>query len=209
MDISDRSQEINATLSTVESSVNPVKRRELYFLGHLIKLPPPPSSEIPDRAERSHRVSRGKRSYPTKYHKETRRRRKKTILENQRAERTKLKPQKTRRIVTWNRQSISTTDQNRNRLRRAVELARQQKWKAVLISEIRSEQEGITWLGDKPNQAVVIHSEKCGVLLKQQGLRRYFGRVDSQRTTEKFLRAGHSGADRQDPPHRELSASVK
>ncbi|XP_063722275.1 uncharacterized protein LOC134848689 [Symsagittifera roscoffensis] len=34
-----------------------------------------------------------------------------------------------------------------------------------MISEIRSEQEGIIWLGDKPNQAVVIHSQKCGVLL--------------------------------------------
>ena len=34
-----------------------------------------------------------------------------------------------------------------------------------MISEIRSEQEGIKWLGDKPNQAVVIHSQKCGVLL--------------------------------------------
>ena len=34
-----------------------------------------------------------------------------------------------------------------------------------MISEIRSEQEGIIWLGDKPNQAVVIHSQKCGVFL--------------------------------------------
>ena len=37
-------------------------------------------------------------------------------------------------------------------------------------------------------------------------VRRYSGRVDSQRTTEKFLRAGHSGADRQAPPYRDLSA---
>ena len=67
--------------------------------------------------------------------------------------------------MTWNLQGISTRDQNRSRLRRAVEHARQQKWKAVIISEIRSGQEGIIWLGDKPNQAVVIHSQKCGVLL--------------------------------------------
>ena len=67
--------------------------------------------------------------------------------------------------MTWNLQGISTRDQNRSLLRIAVEHARQQKWKAVMISEIRSEQEGIIWLGDKPNQAVVIHSQKCGVLL--------------------------------------------
>ena len=40
-------------------------------------------------------------------------------------------------------------------------------------------------------------------------VRRYSGRVDSQRTTEKFLRASHSGADRQAPPHRDLSAPVE
>ena len=67
--------------------------------------------------------------------------------------------------MTWNLQGISNRDQNRNRLRRAVEVARQQKRKAVLIFEIRSEQEGIIWLVDKPNHAVAIHSQKCGVLL--------------------------------------------
>ena len=117
----------------------------------------PPSSEVPDRAEGSHRVRKGKQRHPTEDHKETPRRRKKTIRENRRAERTKHKPQKTRRIVTWNLQGISTRDQNRSRLRRAVEHARLQKWKAVMISKIRSGQEGIIWLGDKPNQAVVIH----------------------------------------------------
>ena len=116
-----------------------------------------PSPEVPDRAERYHRVRRGKRRHPTEDHKETRRRRKKTIRENRRAERTKHKLQEIK--------GISTRDQNRSRLRRAVEHARQQKWRAVMISEIRSEQEGIKWLRDKPNQAVVIHSQKCGVLL--------------------------------------------
>ena len=125
----------------------------------------PPSSEVPDRAERSHRVRRGKRRHPTEDHKETRRRRKKTIRENRRAERTKHKPLKTRKVVTWNLQGISTRNQNCSRLRSAVEHARQQKWKAVMISEIRLEQEGIIWLGDKPNQAIVIHSQECGVLL--------------------------------------------
>ena len=67
--------------------------------------------------------------------------------------------------MTWNLQGISTRDQNRNRLRRAVEVARQQKRKAVLIFEICSEQEGIIWLEDKPNHAVAIYSHKCGVLL--------------------------------------------
>ena len=121
---------------------------------------PPPSSEVPDRAERSHRVRRGKRRHPTEDHKETRRRRKRTIRENRRAECTKHKPQKTRRIVTWNLQGISTRDQNRSGLRKAVEHARQQNWKAVMISEIRSDQEGIISLGDIPNQAVVINSQK-------------------------------------------------
>ena len=107
--------------------------------------------------------------------------------------------------MTWNLQGISTRDQNRSRLRRAVEHARQQKWKAVMISEIRSEQEGIKWLGDKPNQAVVIHSQKCGVLLLGDILEEWIASGQQK----KLLRAGHSGADRQAPPHRDLSAPVE
>ena len=67
----------------------------------------PPSSEFSVRAERSHRVRKVKQRHPTEDHKETHRRQKKTIQENRRAERTKHKPQKTRRIVTWNLQGIS------------------------------------------------------------------------------------------------------
>ena len=50
---------------------------------------------------------------------------------------------------------------------------------------MRSEQEGIIWLGDKPKQAVVIHSQNCEILLLGDILEEWIASVHQKRFSER------------------------
>ena len=62
-----------------------------------------------------------------------------------------------------------------------IEIAKQNKWNVVLLSELRSESCGVLYLGQDEDLIVLIHSERAGVMLRghlvsdwlDQGLQKY------------------------------------
>ena len=157
--------------------ITEVSRRERFAFecsscNHLIaeataqdETPCPPGVELEANTPvipEKRRKTRGKRR-ATDDLKTARRERRKKKRKKKKKDREEPK-MKGWRIVTWNLQSISARDQNRNRLRRAVEHERRKKWNVVMFSEIRSEQEGVIWFGEQSDLAAVIHSQNCGIL---------------------------------------------
>ena len=129
---------------------------------------PPPGFQV----ERNKRTRRGQTRRNTEDQKKTRRERKKAKRESKR--KTKLSNNNNNlQILTRNLQGISTRERNRDRLRRTVEHARQQGWDVVLVSEMRSEQDGVIWLGEGDEQAVVVHSMRSGVILRGEALKEW------------------------------------
>ena len=56
------------------------------------------------------------------------------------------------------------------RFSRTVEFNGKRGWEITLISEIRAELEGVVWIGEGTERTVIVHSEKCGVLLRGSAL---------------------------------------
>ena len=76
-------------------------------------------------------------------------------------------------IATWNLQGVAVRQQNRERLRRALSYAGGKGWDILLITEIRSESEGVIWLGEGDGQTAVIHSSHCGIALLRRPLQQW------------------------------------
>ena len=76
-------------------------------------------------------------------------------------------------VVAWNVQRMSLTDRRREKARGVVEYARRCRWDAVLLSEVRAERGGVVWMGDEEERVVIVHSEKAGVLLRGELVRRW------------------------------------
>ena len=51
--------------------------------------------------------------------------------------------------------------------------AHERRWDAVLLNEVRADGEGVLWLGQDEELAVIIHSEKAAVLLRGESLKRW------------------------------------
>ena len=92
-------------------------------------------------------------------------RRKKKRLEK----REKLSPTKTttrKRIVTWNLQGVSLRENNWKRQKRTIGFIRKREWEITLISQVRAEGPRVIWLGKDEETVAVIHSQKCGIILR-------------------------------------------
>lgn len=69
-------------------------------------------------------------------------------------------------IVTWNVQRMTLRDYHKRKAKRVAEYVRNQKWDAVLLSEVLADKPGVVWLGDGRDLTAIVHSEKAGVLLQ-------------------------------------------
>ena len=71
-------------------------------------------------------------------------------------------------IVCWNLQGISMRENNRARLKNTIGYISTQRWEITMISELRSDSHGVTWLGKGKETTAVIHPSKvessCAVL---------------------------------------------
>jgi len=76
-------------------------------------------------------------------------------------------------IVTWNVQRMSLRENNRGRLRRVVEYCERSGWEIVCLTELKTEDVGVVWLGEEETQVAVVHSKRSGVLLRGVALRRW------------------------------------
>ena len=91
-----------------------------------------------------------------------------------------------KRIVTWNVQGVTLRENNRKRLRRTIGFIRKREWEITLISEVRAEGPGVIWLGKDEETTAVIHSQKCGIILRVSALNEW---VEGKKTMEFKLRA--------------------
>ena len=77
------------------------------------------------------------------------------------------------RVVAWNVQGMSLEGWWKRRTRRVARKAVEEKWDAVLLSEVRAERSGVLWLGQGEEQVVVVHGEKAAILLRGELLKRW------------------------------------
>ena len=69
-------------------------------------------------------------------------------------------------IVTWNLQGISMRERNRARLKNTIGYITKQGWEITMLSEIRADRMGVIWMGAGEETTAVIHSLRCGVILR-------------------------------------------
>ena len=105
-----------------------------------------------------------RKRHPTEEHRKARMERRKERRMSKRQ--TKPTPKReSLKITTWNLQGISVHEQNRRRLRRVVDHTLKEGWEVVLISELRAKKQGVIWLGEGENKAVIVHSPRSGLIL--------------------------------------------
>ena len=97
---------------------------------------------------------------------EGKRRRRERRKERRKEKRLANRQKKHLTIVTWNVQRMSMGTYNKRKARAVAEQARKEDWDAVLLSEIRSDRNGVEWLGGDDDLAVIIFSQRAGVLLR-------------------------------------------
>ena len=61
-------------------------------------------------------------------------------------------------------------ENNRRGLKRTIGFIRKREWEITLISEVRAEGPGVIWLGKDEETTAVIHSQKCGIILRGSAL---------------------------------------
>ena len=76
-------------------------------------------------------------------------------------------------ISTWNVQRMSLGTRNKRKAKSVAEYARKKKWDAVLLSEVRSENRGTTWLGGEETLTAIIHTQKAAILLRGRLLEKW------------------------------------
>ena len=95
-------------------------------------------------------------------------------------------------IVTWNVQGVSLRENNRNRLRCILDYVEKQGWEVVLLTEIKSEDEGVLWFGEGKDMIALVHSHKTGIVLRGSLLQCWIDGQErqhhSERTTTVILR---------------------
>ncbi len=97
---------------------------------------------------------------------EGKRRRRERRKERRKEKRLANRQKKHLTIVTWNVQRMSMGTYNKRKARAVAEQARKEDWDAVLLSKIRSDRNGVEWLGGDDDLAVIIFSQRAGVLLR-------------------------------------------
>ena len=86
--------------------------------------------------------------------------------EKQQDSKDSAKTKKKMVAVTWDVQEASTQVNNRGRLRRICEHLEKRKWEVVMLSEIRSEEDGIAWFGEGENLTAAVHFKRTAVILR-------------------------------------------
>ena len=64
-------------------------------------------------------------------------------------------------MVTWNVQGMSLRCLWKRKAKIVAKWAHERRWDAVLLNEVRADGEGVLWLGQDEELAVIIHSEKA------------------------------------------------
>ena len=76
----------------------------------------------------------------------------------QKKEAQRLKDEKFVNIVTWNVQGMSLRTNNKRKLKAVAAYTKKNKWVAVLLSEVRSEDKGTVWLGEDEDLTAVVYT---------------------------------------------------
>ena len=76
-------------------------------------------------------------------------------------------------MVTWNVQGMSLRGRWKRKAKLVVNMAKEQEWDAVMLTEISAEGNGVVWLGQDEELAALIHSEKAAILLRGELLKRW------------------------------------
>ena len=90
-------------------------------------------------------------------------------------------------IVTWNVQRMSLGTYNKRKARAVAEHARKENWDAVLLSEIRSVNNGVEWLGGDEDLVVIIYSQRAGILLRGDLLRKWCEEGQMKKQSERSV----------------------
>ena len=91
--------------------------------------------------------------------------------EERRKKKEKVKQHLT--IVAWNVQRMSLGTYNKRKAKNIANYSNKHKWDAVLLSEIRSNTNGVEWFGEGGELTVIIHSKRAGILLRGQLLKEW------------------------------------
>ena len=105
--------------------------------------------------------------------KKARKERRYTKREEKRRVRPRKKGEKYISIITWNVQRMSLGTFNKRKLKTVAKYAVKNGWEVVLLSEVRADRKGVQWLGEGENRVAVIHSEKAGIMLRGELLRKW------------------------------------
>ena len=70
------------------------------------------------------------------------------------------------KIATWNVQKMSLGTRNKRKAKSVADFTNKMKWDCVLLSEVRAETKGTTWLGGDDNQAAIVFTNKAAILLR-------------------------------------------
>ena len=104
---------------------------------------------------------------------EGKRRRRERRMERRREKRAAKQEKDHLTIVAWNVQRMSLGTFNKRKAKAVAEQAKKEKWDGVLLSELRSEGNGVEWLGGDDDLVAIIHSQRAGVLLRGDLLKKW------------------------------------
>ena len=91
------------------------------------------------------------------------------------------------KVVAWNVQSMSLEGRWKRRARRVARKVVEEKWDAVLLSEVWAAGKGVLWMGQGEEQVVIIHAEKAAILLRGELLRRWCEGGQRQKVEERTV----------------------
>ena len=76
-------------------------------------------------------------------------------------------------VVTWNVQGMSLRGLWKRKAKLVAQMAKEQGWDAVLLTEIKADGVGVVWMGQDEELAAIIHAEKAAILLRGELLKRW------------------------------------
>ena len=90
-------------------------------------------------------------------------------------------------IITWNVQRMSLGTANKRKMRMVANYVNKNKWEIVLLSEVRAERNGVIWIGEGEEVTAVIHSEKAGIMIRGEMLKKWTEGGQQKRQTERAV----------------------
>ena len=91
------------------------------------------------------------------------------------------------RVVTWNVQGMSLRGMWKRKAKTVARMAMEQEWDAVMLTEIRADDEGVVWLGQDEELAALVHSEKAAILLRGELLKRWCEGGQKKKLSERVV----------------------